>query len=104
MITQEMIVRIEKVFGFSLRDWQKDYLLGKQLNMQSGIGNGKTFAYVLKLLLSEGKPIKAKKLTKYIDEYPEPRRYSLWFRDYCMDINSALVENGFKTRLVVDPK
>lgn len=50
MITQEMIPEIEKAFGFSLYDWQKDYLLGKGLGITSEMllkrGNGKLLLIV----------------------------------------------------------
>ena len=100
MITQEMIPRIEKAFDFSLYVWQKDYLLGKRERISYVRKNGNTFAYILKLLLSDGKPIKINELTKCADGYHGPG-YSMWFRDYCMKINDILLENGFQTRLQV---
>ena len=68
MITPETIQKIESVFGFSLYDWQKDYLIGKIKHRVGGRHNGNTFAYCVKLLLSDGDPIKIKDIQKYIDE------------------------------------
>ena len=99
MITPEMIPKIESVFGFQLYDWQKDYLLGKREQRAGGRRNGNTFAYCVKLLLSDGQPIKVKDLLKYIDE-SHGSRYYRWFTEYCMEINEKLVVAGFNTRIV----
>lgn len=110
MITQEMIPKIEKAFGFSLYDWQKDYLLEKDSDIPweqlIKRGNGKTFAYCVKLLLSDGEPINKRELFKYIDDCTEylisrihnSSHYN-WFANYCLDINNILVKAGFKTRI-----
>ena len=89
MITEKMIPRIEQAVGFPLYDWQKDYLLGRR--------NGNTFAYIVKLLLSDGEPIKRRDLLKYLDgEYGNRR----WFTDYVLEINDTLMKAGFETRVV----
>lgn len=104
MITWKMIPEIEKAFGFSLYDWQKDYLLDKNPEIPWGQqirrGNGKTFAYCVKLLLSDGPPIKAEllKYGRYADEiYGTYSR--LWFAKYCLEVNDVLIKAGFKTRI-----
>lgn len=86
MIIEEMIPRIEQAFGFPLYDWQKDYLLGKTETVIGGRRNGNTFAYIVKLLLSDGEPIKRMGLFKY--------------RDYALEINDILMKAGFETRVV----
>lgn len=98
MITQEMIPKIESVFGFHLYDWQKDYLLGKRHHRAGGRHNGNTFVYCVKLLLSDGDPISVKDLWKYMDEL-HGSSYARWFTGYCMEINEKLVSAGFKTRI-----
>ena len=103
MITEEMLPKIEKAFDFSLYVWQKDYLLGKRQGRTLVRRNGNTFAYILRLLLSDGEPIKIKELTKYVDEY-HGARYFMCFCEYCMEINDILLQNGFKTRLVLENK
>lgn len=67
-IDYEVIKKIEQAFGFQLYDWQKDYLLGKRTCRIKGRVNGKTFAYCIRLLLSDGNPIKQRDLFKYRDE------------------------------------
>lgn len=100
MITPETIQKIESVFGFSLYDWQKDYLLGNIQHRAGGRCNGNTFAYCVKLLLSDGDPIKIKDIQKYIDEVHDSY-YTKWFTGYCMEINKKLVSVGLKTRIKV---
>lgn len=98
MITLEMIPKIESAFGFSLYDWQKDYLLGKIQYRVGGRHNGNTFAYCVKLLLSDGEPISVKDLWKYMDEL-HGSGCARWFTGYCMEINEKLIAAGFKTRI-----
>lgn len=98
MITEDMIPQIENAFGFQLYDWQKDYILGKIDHRAGGRHNGNTFAYCLRLLLSEGEPIKRKDLYKYIDE-SHGNCYKIWFSQYCLCINDVLIGCGMKTRL-----
>lgn len=98
MIIEEMIPRIERAFGFLLYDWQKDYMMDKPCDYPYGQRrNGKTFSYIVKLLLSDGVPIKRRDLSKYRDgEYGNRR----WFVDYALEINDTLVGAGFETRVV----
>lgn len=106
-ITEETIQKIEQIFGFSLYDWQKDYIMGKSEYVAPGRRNGKTFAYILKLLLSDGTKIRyrdlkeryiendKKKITRYGNAYPSK------FSVECLRINDILIQNGFKTRIEV---
>lgn len=98
-ITEEIIPKIESVFGFPLYEWQRDYLLGKRDADVSSRRNGKTFAYCVKLLLSNGEPIKKREIFKYADGW-HGNRYPKWFAHYCLEINEKLISNGFKTRIV----
>lgn len=100
MITWKMIPEIEKAFGFRLYKWQRNYLLGIRTHRTRHRHNGNTFAYCVKLLLSDGEPIKPKLLKHghYADEiYGTYSR--LWFAKYCLEINDVLVKAGFKTRI-----
>lgn len=99
MITGDLIPKIEKAFGFQLYDWQKEYLLGKTNHRLGGRRNGKTFAYCLKLLLSDGEPINRREVFRYRDG-EHGLRYHDWFRNYCLEINDILTKNGFKTRII----
>lgn len=50
----------------------------------------------MKLLLSDGEPIKRMDLFKYRDgEYGNRR----WFADYVLEINDTLTEARFETRI-----
>lgn len=105
MITWKMIPEIEKAFGFSLYDWQKDYLLSDGLDnipweVEIGRSNGRTFAYCVKLLLSDGEPINPKlsELERYTDEF-HGIYYRLWFARYLLEINDTLKKAGFETRI-----
>ena len=100
MIAPEMIPKIEEAFGFPLYDWQKDYILGKIRHRLGGRHTGRTFAYCVKLLLSDGDPINVGDLRKYIDEV-HGSNYPRWFTEYCMEINEKLVTAGFETRIEV---
>ena len=100
MITPEIIPKIESAFGFPIYDWQKDYLLGKRDHRAGGRRNGNTFAYCVKLLLSDGESISVEDLWKYMDEL-HGSGYARWFTGYCMEINAKLVSAGFKTRIEV---
>ena len=107
MIDEKLIPKIEKAFGFPLYDWQKKYLLGKGREFPKERASGKTFAYILNLLLSDGEQIKAigvrpmwrSILFEMYDEcHGEP--YKKWFFRKCMEISQMLVENGIKTRII----
>lgn len=99
-ITNETITKIEEIFGFVLHDWQKDYLLGKSYDKPNERQSGRTFAYCVGLLLSDGEKISGRDLTKYIDAF-YGSNYPYWFRNYALDINQALVDAGFETRIEV---
>lgn len=91
--------RIEQAFGIRLYNWQKDYLLGKR-DIIYGCNNGKNFAYCVKLLLSDGEPIKlVDDLFKCRDEADYGTKYCSWFSGYVLEINDKLVAAGFETRL-----
>lgn len=108
MINEKLIPQIEKAFGFPLYEWQKEYLLGKQAWVATGRQNGKTFAYILNLLLSDGEPIKVTgvkpidrcELFEMTDMYFSGYRYKKWFFRECLEVNQTLIENGIKTRIV----
>ncbi|WP_312432790.1 hypothetical protein [Lacrimispora sp.] len=94
------IRKIEKAFGFPLYDWKKDYLLGNHYKFPHGQRCiGRTFAYCLKLLLTDGGSIKRMDLFKYRDER-HGTHYNSWFAWYIWDINNTLVAAGFETRVI----
>ena len=98
LITDEVIKKVENIFGFALYDWQVDYLKDKGNICRGQRANGKTFVYCLKLLLSDGEKIQKEDIFRYRDE--RSTRYSQWFVNYCLGINEKLVMNGIETRIV----
>lgn len=59
---ERTIKKVEQVLGFSLFDWQKEYILnGKEYGAEIKFARraGKTLAQILKICLSEGEPLKA---------------------------------------------
>lgn len=108
-ITDETIEKIESIFGFSLYDWQKQYLKGEAEIITYGRHNGKTFVYILKLLLSGKRKLRKADLEGYADGYLAEtqwrelicdRKYKRWFAMECLKINQALVENGLDTIII----
>ncbi|GEM_PF-1807441 len=98
-ITDEIIGKLEHVFGFPLHDWQKQYLKGDNIPFPSGRGGGKTFAYCIRLLLGEHTPIDLHavcEIDKLVDEN-HGLHYNRFFRDYIRDLNKQLIEAGFRT-------
>lgn len=73
---------------------------GKKINRTRHRHNGNTFAYCAKLLLSDGPPIKVELLKRgrYADEM-HGTYYRMWFAQYLLEVNDALVKAGFKTRI-----
>ena len=98
-ITDKTIQKIEEIFGFSLYDWQKEYLKGKRTSRTDNRQNGSTLAYCLKFLLSDGEKVQKKEVWKYWDGY-HGARYLRWLQRYCLEINQKLVEHGFETRIL----
>lgn len=102
-ITEQVLSKIEDTFDLTLYDWQRDYLLGKTDTRMGGRHNGNTFAYCIKLLLSDGKLIPRRESGKWIDEWHNGY-YTSWFKGYLEEINDKLISVGFETRLTKNNK
>lgn len=87
--------RIESVFGFELRDWQKKYLKGELNSFQNGRGNGKTFVTILKCLLLDEETFTVPELKRGCTTN-ERRSY---VHDL-LDIDNKLCTAGFTTNLI----
>jgi hypothetical protein len=98
-ITDSTLEKIEKIFGYPLYDWQKEYLRGITNERPYGRCNGKTFAYCIRLLLEDREKIPLRDIKKYKDEM-HGSQYTRWFCGYLIDINKILIGNGFETNLV----
>lgn len=97
---------IEEALGFELYDHQKSYILGDTL-LEYDSNNrrrGLTTAHIIKLALSDGKPINLHRMQDYCDmQFMEGAgllRYSRYYRDMFMFIRNKLEDRGFKVREV----
>lgn len=98
---------LEDVFGFKFYNWQREYLKGDISARQiGGRGNGKTFAYCLRLLLF-GKDGDAFKISDIKGPHPtipvDERRSFAYVNIFCntiQGINEKLVEAGWHTNLI----
>lgn len=109
----ELLNKVENALDIKFFDWQVDYILEvpRVLDMRiTGRGTGKTLVYIIKLLFSEDKPIRAYDIsemgersdwycvTDRIDR--KESNYTQWFRKYLMDIYAELEEKGINPRPV----
>lgn len=103
-ITEETLSRLERVFKIQFYPWQKEYLIDDNWNNRPmGRHNGKTFAYMIKLLLSDGEKIKFSDIKHgkgcYVDGDYGGERYVSWFAGELLHLNDILQNAGFETRL-----
>ena len=108
----ELLGRVERALKLTFKEWQRNYILDIPMVLDLSITarhTGKTLAYVVKLLLTEGEPIKLYDI-KYIysisDDYHNVGgrhsdvAYSQWFRNYLVHIHTDLIAEGIETRKV----
>lgn len=113
MITAIEIERIEKALGFTLREWQINYILDIPMILDmkmTGRHTGKTLAYVIKLLCVNNEPIRAytiRDIAKVADGwcitneiYRIDSPYTRWFRNYLLEIYTLFKDAGITTRPV----
>lgn len=103
IITEQIIPLIEKALGFELYENQKSYLLGKS-GMVGGRVTGKTTAYCVKLLLTDGEPLNLKKSVEFADGWSlsNHRSYAMgFFRHELVKIHDKLKNHGFHVRELV---
>jgi len=101
--TEEVISKIENTIGFPLYPWQKRYLTHDDFDLltMGQQGNGKTFIYIIKLLLGDGPRIN---LASRLDVSRVSDRklvhgacYDNCFYTFIRDINETLKAAGFTT-------
>lgn len=94
------ISAINKLLDITLYDWQVAYIFGESNYVTQGRGSGKTLAYVIKLLLSEGEPIHMydKHIDEWIDAIPGPS-YSIWFKYMVREVYYKLSQPGSPLKL-----
>lgn len=97
MINIKLIPWIEKALGFKLYPIVIQYLTTEEECQWSGRGNGKTTAYILKLVLNKDKVINLSDLKK--GKYNDVVRnltYNSWFTNEFLYIRNLLAAEGFK--------
>lgn len=101
-ITKEMIPLIEKAMGFKLYDWQKKYLMGEEHEVPNGRAVGRTTAYIIRLLLTNNKPIEIGDVGRYADR--SDSHYKHWFKGEVKYIHDKLTDSGLITKVVTKTK
>lgn len=105
------IEKLESIFGFKFRDWQKRYLKGDDTAIYGrGRGSGKTFIYCLRVLLEERaafrladfRSIRNKRGEFLTDVDCRERDHLILLLHSLQTINAKLVSAGFKTNLILD--
>jgi len=91
---------IGHALGFTLYDEQKKYLTDKNYVWKGSGQSGQTTAFCIRLVLSEGPPLKADKTSEFSDR--EGWSYTSYNRTYFLpmlrDIHSKLKGAGFRVR------
>lgn len=100
-ITEKLIPHIEKASGSKLYNNQVNYLLGKGC-LNGKRKSGKTFAYCVKLALSEGEPLDLSKPEEFSDYYGKGSfSYAeTFFKSEFIRIRTELEGYGFTVREV----
>lgn len=103
IITEETLSTIESVFDLKLYDTQREWILNNKFTFQPDTRRqGKTFAYCIKLALSDGEEIDmttADKVRKYQDMYYRHHtHYHVFFKQCFYQIYMKLKEAGLPVR------
>ncbi|WP_321994813.1 hypothetical protein [Clostridium butyricum] len=101
MISKDLIPKIEKILGFKLYKQQVEYLINDNyVFVKHNRRCGFTLAYMIKLALSEGEPIRKRDLfyTKKYDDEIYDSFYHDWFRRTFINLWEDLKLQGFKVR------
>jgi hypothetical protein len=93
-----VLPHIENALGMKLYEPQKNYLLSDgDYSWQGDRGSGKTLAYCIKLVLSEGKPLDMRYPERFSDlDYAHYSRS--YFRQMFMEVWNKLNDYGFRVR------
>ena len=96
MINEEVLGQIEKAFDIKLYDWQRDYLLDKPFKTPTSSQSGRSFAKIIKLLLTtEIKEREIRSFAKY-----ESIHRQIYFEKQVLEIDNKLKSAGIKTKLI----
>lgn len=94
-ITDKLLNRVDKALKIKLYPWQRDYIKGQELsvNIMSQRGNGKSLAYIIRMLLMFNGNLTMDELNRYADE-PYTMEYRSLFVKEATKINEALKNAG----------
>lgn len=101
---------IEEALGFKLYDWQKDYIFSNPVPFTMGGRRiGLTTAYIIKLIISEGPPIRLGRIenVRHICDSDNGINYLKWFEYEFTDIYYKLSHTKLKRvlrKVVFDKK
>lgn len=98
LITEGTIKIIEKSLNIKLYDMQKKFLLGEIPVIIDEKPCGKTYAYMIKLALSEGKELNLRNPLEFADGHTLD--YAIKFREQFLLIRSLLEYNGLRVRKI----
>lgn len=100
---QEQIALVERALSIRLHDWQIAYIWGGSSYLMPGRATGKTLANVIRLCLSQGKPLhmyREGEDYQVCDEYHGPHYFDI-YRMYVMDTYKKLqLYGGLKLRTI----
>lgn len=106
-----VIKGIERALGIELYEWQRLYIITGIWQPPEGRVQGRTLAYILRLLLDNSKPLlmyEAAEVRAYADnpfmdaQYKQvPQHYAGWFRHELIGIYEQLRAAGVETREVI---
>ncbi len=105
-ITEDNIPLIEKALNIKLFDTQKQYLLDKCDYWFRGRGTGKTFAYCIKLALSDGKLLYMERPEIFCDSDYGPNNNEViyargYFKRQFLEVWNRLKYCGFPVRGII---
>lgn len=110
-LAEELIGKIEKALEIELYDWQRLYLITGIWQPPGARRQGRTLAYILRLLLDNSQPLLLRRPGE-VDAYAErpndgwryktvPTHYAKWFRSELKEIYERLRDAGVPVREVV---
>jgi hypothetical protein len=99
-ITPELLDRVDEALKIKLYPWQRAYLMGEYYDPDNEFKrrNGRTLAYILKLLLMpRDENITRDTIKYYSDQFKRRNQYYKWFSRWALEINDKLTAAGIET-------
>ena len=102
-INEKRINEVEKALGIKLYACQRDFIFNGYQGCHNERCTGQTTAYCIKLLLTDGEPIKLwdpEQMKRLSDGNRFGSRYNEWFRRFLIENYERLKAAGVETRVV----